>query len=258
MLAVPAGDKDTKQALEVLSAWDGRVTADSPGAAVFEFFICEMIQRAVRAKAPRSGRWALGAGFTAIEQYTFFALRRVGHIVRLLREQPSGWFARSWRDEMGDALKASVSKLREGQGRDTERWQWGSVRPLTLRHPLGVRAPLGRVFNLGPFSWGGDANTVAQSAVDPANPTVNAPFIASLRMVVDVGNWEENRFVLPGGQSGNPLSPHYDDLLPLWLRGDGVRIAWSEEETGRVAVKALTLMPPTNPPRPDAGIPGSP
>ena len=38
------------------------------------------------------------------------------------------------------------------------------------------------------------------------------------------------RFVLPGGQSGNPLSPHYDDLFELYRRGEGVPIAFTPQE----------------------------
>jgi penicillin amidase len=100
-----------------------------------------------------------------------------------------------------------------------------------------------RVYGRGPFPWGGDANTIGQAAADPADPTSNPLWIASLRMVVEVGDWEGARFVLPGGQSGNPLSPHYDDMLPLWLRGDGVPIAWSPEAVERATRSTLRLAP---------------
>jgi penicillin amidase len=62
-------------------------------------------------------------------------------------------------------------------------------------------------------------------------------------MVVDVGNWDESRFALPGGQSGNPFSRHYDDLLPFWLRGRGVPIAWSLEHVDAMVHKVLRLVP---------------
>ena len=114
---------------------------------------------------------------------------------------------------------------------------------MTLRHALDRRRPLDRVFNLGPFPWGGDANTLSQASVPPLNPTGNPSMIASMRMVVDVGAWEESRFVLPGGQSGNPFSPHYADQLPLWRRGDGVPIAWSEDAVQRVTRQTLKLIP---------------
>ena len=62
-------------------------------------------------------------------------------------------------------------------------------------------------------------------------------------MVVDVGNWDENRFALPGGQSGNPLSPHYADLLPFWQRGEVVSIAWSPAKVEQTTASSLRLVP---------------
>jgi penicillin amidase len=117
------------------------------------------------------------------------------------------------------------------------------VRPLILRHPAGARRPLDRVFNRGPYPWGGDTNTVNQAAVNPADPASTVLVIASLRMAVDVGHWDASRYVLPGGQSGNPLSPHYDDQLALFLRGEGVPIAWSEEAIEAAAREVLRLEP---------------
>jgi len=243
VLAIPAETDQAHQSLALLEAWDGMVAADSPAATVFEFFVAEMIQRVVAAKAPRAAQWALGEGFTSLIPHTVFYVRRVGHLVRLLQEQPEGWFERSWPQEMADALTTVIGSLRKHYGDEPDGWAWGHIRPLTLRHPVGERAPLDQVFNLGPFPWGGDANTVGAASAPPSNPTTNPLTIASLRMVVDVGNWEENRFALPGGQSGNPLSPHYADLLPLWQRGEGVPIAWSPEEVARVARSTLRLVP---------------
>jgi penicillin amidase len=227
----------------MLKAWDGLVAADSAGATVFEFFLAEMGRRIVEAKAPRAARWILGKGFAPLFPYSMLSMRRVGHLVRVVREQPEGWFERPWQEEMADALAAVIRTLRERYGTDLEQWSWGRVRPLTLRHSVGERAPLDRVFNRGPFAWGGDANTVGQAAADPADPTANPLAIASLRMVVEVGNWDASRFVLPGGQSGNPLSPHYDDLLSLWQRGEGVPIAWSPTKVEQATRSILRLVP---------------
>jgi penicillin amidase len=93
------------------------------------------------------------------------------------------------------------------------------------------------------LACGGDANTVSQAAVDPADPTANPLAIPNLRMVVEVGNWDETWFALAGGQSGNPLSPHYDDLLPLWQRGAGVPIAWSPTKVEEATRTVLRLVP---------------
>ena len=243
LLALPTEISEARQALALLKAWDGIISADSSAAAIFEFFVAEMAQRIAQVKAPRATRWAMGKGFTPLVPYSMFAWRRTSHFVGLAREQPEGWFDRPWPQEMADALATAIRTLRERYGPISDQWAWGRVRPLTLRHSVGEKAPLDRVFNLGPFPWGGDASTIGQAAAPPGDPTASPSFVASLRMVVDVGNWEEGRFVLPGGQSGNPLSPHYHDQLPLWQRGEGVPIAWSEEEVERTTRSVLRLVP---------------
>ena len=93
------------------------------------------------------------------------------------------------------------------------------------------------------ISKNGAIKDVNQAGVDLTDPTARVLSIASLRMVVDVGAWENSRFSLPGGQSGNPLSPHYDDLLPLWQRGEGVPIAWSKDLVAETTRKVLRLEP---------------
>jgi penicillin amidase len=61
--------------------------------------------------------------------------------------------------------------------------------------------------------------------------------------VIDLADPERSRYVLAGGQSGNPLSAHYADLFPLWQRGDGVPIAWSPDSVRAAAVETLVLRP---------------
>ena len=89
--------------------------------------------------------------------------------------------------------------------------------------------------------WGGDADVINQGAVLPLAPLEPTDNIPSLRAVFDVGAWHNSRFVLPGGQSGNPLSPHYDDQFALWLRGEGTAIAFTPEEVKAAAVQTLEL-----------------
>ena len=203
----------------------------------------EMYGRLSRAKAPRSWEWALGKGYSALTPHNLFHHRRAGHLVDLVRGQPAGWFERGWPEEMAEALSASVRRLTTKHGAGPAGWEWGAVRPLTLLHPFGARKPLGRVFNLGPFPWGGDQNTVAQCGADPIDPAANPPVIQSLRMIVDLGNFADSRWVLPGGQSGNPLSAHYADQLPLWRAGEGIPIPFSPQEVTAASRHRLSLVP---------------
>jgi penicillin amidase len=243
VLALQPDDKAAKTALELLQQWDGQVTVDSPGATVFELFTSDMCLRLAKAVAPKSYQWALGQGFTPMAPVGLFGERRISHLVTRLRHQAPGIFSRPWSEEILDCLSAVIKSLQETHGNEPADWAWGLVRPLYLRHPLGRKKPLDRIFNLGPIPMPGDANTIPQATVTPLDPTGDPVYIPSLRMVVDVGNWSASRFILPSGQSGNPFSPHFADQLPLWERNEGLPIAWTEEEIKATTVATLRLIP---------------
>lgn len=246
VLDATAGRPDVHDAHDALAGWDGVVSPDSEAAALFELFFAELDHRIVLAKAPRSVEWALGRGFTPVVPHSLFALRRAGFVVKKLREQPENWFPEGWAHEISAAL-ATAHRLLMARPERT----WGRVRPLVLRHPIGERPPLDRVFNLGPIPWGGDTNTVGQSSPDPMRPASDVTLaIASLRVIIDLDDVERSRYVLPGGQSGNPFSGHYSDQLRLWRLGDGVPIPWHRASVLAATHHTLQLSPleaqPTN------------
>jgi penicillin amidase len=240
VLAAPRDDPRAGKAASVLEGWDGEVAPDSAAAAVFQLFLAELSLACARAKAPGSVEWALGRGLSPLVPYTYASLRWVGHLSRLVRERPEGWFEEGWERAVAGALAAAVARL-ERAGADG--WEWGRVRPLRLRHPLGGRPPLGRVFDLGPIPWGGDTNTVAQASNSPLDPTGDPLFLGTLRAVIDVGEWDRSRFVLAGGQSGNPCSPHYDDQWERWRRGQALPLAFSAEAVREATRATLELIP---------------
>jgi penicillin amidase len=254
VLSAPAIDETTGRALKLLGAWDGVVRAESPAATLYEAWLSVFARRVLSAAAPRSVDWAMGRMTSPVFRRSLVFAQRTSYLARLLREQPAGWFqsaperaaargGAAWAREIAGALGAAYRDLEARFGADPARWAWGRARPLEMRHPLGRGKPLRRVYNLGPLPWGGDTSTVAQASTDLAHPLSGVLAHASLRMAVDVGAWDESRYALPGGQSGNPLSPHYDDQFPLWLRGEGVPIAWSEAAVEAATRAALRLEP---------------
>jgi penicillin amidase len=66
---------------------------------------------------------------------------------------------------------------------------------------------------------------------------------ASFRMVLDVGNWDESRVVNTPGQSGNPASPHYRDLAPLWANGEYFPLVYSRSAVESQTTERLRLEP---------------
>jgi penicillin amidase len=221
---------------DLLAAWDGVLSADSPAASAYELALAELAIAEAQAVAPRSWRWALGAGFGEAVPRTSFGARIVSRLVAALDADPRSL-------DVGAALDRAAAALTERFGTDPAAWAWGRVRPLRLLHALGLQRPLDRMLNLGPVPLGGDANTVAQAGVLPLDPLGNPAAIPNHRMVIDLGDVERSRFVLAGGQSGNPLSPHYGDLFELWQRGEGVPIAFGHDAVVAATVDRLLLRP---------------
>ena len=69
---------------------------------------------------------------------------------------------------------------------------------------------------------------------------------ASVRLVFDVGNWDESVCINCPGQSGNPLSRHYADLSSIWASGGYVPLLYSPEVISRHAETRLRLVPGTD------------
>lgn len=233
VLAAPVSGA-SEEVRDLLAAWDGNLAPGSPAATAYVIFACRVVLRALREAAPRSAAWAAGKGFHVLAPSTLYGRRRMAQLPGLVEQLPPA--------ELAAALADVAADLRR-LGEDPAAWAWGRARPVVLRHPLGLRPPLGRVFDIGPLPIGGDASTVAQAPVTPIDPLGPPSVIPSLRAVIDVGNWEASRFSLAGGQSGNPLSSHYEDLLAPFLRGGGVPIAWSPESVRAATVDTLRLVP---------------
>lgn len=243
VLSVRPEDLQAKRAREILEQWDGVVGAESCAAAVYEYFVIALAQSVAAAKAPGSTAQVLGKGFSSMFSGSFFYVRHVALLVRLLRERPDGWFEYGWDAAISRALGEACRRLEADLGPDPDAWRWGDVHPLVLSHQLGVKKPLDRIFNRGPFPSGGDHDTVAQAGRSVGRFGSNVAGMANLRMGVEVGEWERNFFVIAGGQSGNPLSPNYDDQLAVWLRGEAISLAWSEEAIEERTIARLVLRP---------------
>jgi penicillin G amidase len=242
-LGLPVQDSDGRQAIELLRKWDGRVSVGSAAASVFELWLAEMAHRIAMAKAPSSWRYALGEGFGEVVPLTMFHAGSTAHTIERLCEQPDGWFDQGWPAEAATALSAAVQRLRAHHGPHPAGWGWGEIRTLTLRHPVGAQSLLADAFNIGPVPMPGDGTTPLQAANGPLRPLDNPGYVPNTRAVIDLADPEASRWSLAGGQSGNPLSPHYRDLFALWLRGESVPIAWAEENVAAATVSELLVEP---------------
>ena len=65
----------------------------------------------------------------------------------------------------------------------------------------------------------------------------------SMRMVVDLADLDASRWVLLGGASGHPASPHFSDQLDTWVAGGSYPWPFSREAVERAAEDRLVLRP---------------
>jgi penicillin amidase len=102
------------------------------------------------------------------------------------------------------ALAAAIDSLERLQGGDWSRWTWGSMNRAHFRHPVTA------AFDLPAVERSGDRTTV----------NLTAQSGASFREIIDLSNWDNSVATSVPGQSGQPESPHYDDLLEPWANGE--------------------------------------
>jgi penicillin amidase len=94
---------------------------------------------------------------------------------------------------------------------------------------------------VGPVAMPGGAGTPKAATYTPADFNVSSG--ASVRMVIDVGAWDNSRIINGPGQSGDPASPHYGDLFPLWAAGDYAPLLFSRAAIDKAAERVIALTP---------------
>lgn len=136
------------------------------------------------------------------------------------------------RDDMiRKSLREAVVALRTRFGIETKMWRWGDLHTVTLEHPFGLKKPLDRIFNIGPFPYGG-ASTALMSGEYELNEPFRAVIAASYRQIFDLGASGRISSVLPSGESGQVFHKHYSDQTDLWLNGGYRTTRWNEAARG--------------------------
>jgi penicillin amidase len=218
-----------------LAGWDGTMDEDRPEPLVFHAWYREFV-RAVFVDE-------LGELFADYWGFRPLAVRGV------LQEHPE-WCndvrtpaQESCAFQTAVAFERAITHLSEAFGSDVARWRWGDAHQARFRHTPFTRTPLERFFDLA-VPNGGDAFTVNAARFNIARePPFEQTSGPALRAIYDLSDLSRSRFILPTGQSGNPLSPHYRDQLRRWQRGEYLPLIVDRREAERGAVGTLRLIP---------------
>ncbi len=207
---------------EEIRAWDGNMRTDSDLAGLFQRW-WHFLPGALFADWPAEARLAMRS---AMDDWAHAGDNAPG-ADRI--------------DRSAAAIEALDQALRAGM------WPLGSVQSLTIRHPLAQNPLLDRWLRLsrGPIPMGGDAGSlnVTYASFNAEQGALRARAGASMRFVLDWSDPDSFSLNLTMGQSGHPLSPHFDDFLPDFLAGRAWVVPWTREAVEAGEVQRLRLTP---------------
>jgi penicillin amidase len=221
----------TRRAAELLLLWDGVLAKKSAGAAIYEMWIQKLSATFTYRILPSEAKGLVSSG-------SLFKT-----MIRALKDPDAKLFGPNAEGKARMLISMSfaeaVTELSARFGRDMKKWRWGDLHIAEFKHPLSTDDATRFVFDLRTVARGGDGNTV--------NATSGAQFIqrsgASFREILDLSDWDNSVAINVPGQSGQPASPHYRDLLPLWAEGKYFPLLFSRDKVVKNAAERLLLAP---------------
>src|SRR5262249_855760 len=166
-------------------------------------------------------------------------------VLKLLSDPPTAVFgadAQSQRNRLlKECLRAAAAKLTRLEGPDPAKWSWGQLHLIKFRHSLDKAPDATALMDIGPIPRSGDAETVG--ATGYYGDSYEQVEGASYRQILDLSDWDKSLAVNTPGQSGQPASVHYSDLVSMWTNGDYFPLLYSRDAVEREATDRLTLEP---------------
>jgi penicillin G amidase len=235
----PADDRQ-KQALALLAEWDFDLRADSAAAALYEVWCCRIAELVLK---PRLGE-ELYVHYYAKRQWTNSFQYQV--LPSLLEFPTATWFGQDGREardrSLREALDAAIEELSAALGEDPAGWQWGAIHRVRFAGQFALIPDLAELFTAAEGPLGGDEQTVLQGLFEPGS-SYEALVVPSWRQVIDLGDLDTSVGTHTVGQSGNPASPHFNDLYPLWSTGRYHPLPFTRGAVESAAVSKLNLLP---------------
>ena len=232
LLRVRVDDGWVAEGQRTLVGWDYSAAPDSAAAAYFNVVMHNILKLTFRDELPEE-LWPVGGD-------------RWNAVLLGLLEQPRNlWWddvttpevTESRDDILRLAMVSARKEITSLMARDTDQWAWGKLHTVTLRNQtLGTSGikPIEALFNRGPYEVGGGPAVVNAMAYDTTKgyTVTSAP---TMRMLVDLGDLEQSRWVNQSGVSGHAFHANYADQTSLWARNE----TWPFLAT-RAAVEART------------------
>jgi penicillin amidase len=236
--------------LNWLKEWDLQNHMDSPQAVLFTLLWTRIVQFTYSDE--------IGADSRLNEQV-------MGSVLQLVRDNHHQWwddttteYTVETRDDiLRAAFQDAYNALIERLGSDRTQWRWGDLHSVTFisrligqEDILGIGTILDNgpfPINRGPYPVSGGMTAVNTTHFDILEDEAELAFsvtaIPSLRIIMDLNDFESSRAMHSTGQSGHPASGHYDDMIPAWQAVEYHDMRWDAELIQQNAADRLELQP---------------
>ncbi len=207
-------------ALKLVEQWDSKFTEESGAGALFNAWLNRTSQIMWMSRFPDPVNYLRPSLQVTLDL--------------IVREPQSKWFddpktekKESFADVARRGFKTALSDMNDVTGTsDSSKWKWGEVRPTRVDH-IGRLPGFGNSFSAPGHEFAIFANKGGHGPV--------------WKVVVAVGPKPKAWSIYPGGQSGDPLSPHYDDFLEPWRKNELKEVRFLEKSTSDDDRKKMTL-----------------
>jgi penicillin G amidase len=228
-----------QRALELLAEWNGEMNEHLP-----EPLIAEAWMRALMDRLIRDELGAMADSFTHISPVFMERVYRNVDGASVWCDVLQSAVVESCSDLSRIALDEALLRLTERYGDNIESWRWGDAHEATHDHPVLGEVPFLRHFvNIRQSTSGGDDTLMRGVTRGTGEEPFQNVHSAGYRGVYDFADPDSSVFISATGQSGHPLSRHYDDLGELWRRGEYIPMSLDPDLARAAAAGIMVLTP---------------
>ncbi len=231
---------DTETMGKLLAGWDHTDGADRPEPTIFHSLFNELA-------------WAvyedeLGADLAnAMLANVYFWEERMKQMVESGRSE---WFDDVRTTDKTETLEEILhraalrvsDRLKASLGDDPESWLWGHYHRYQFISPIARKGAAKRLLGAGPYPATGSGDTLCR-AKSSYGDLSDVAIMASLRMVVDLGDPDKMLAVLSGGVTGRQFHPHFTDQIEAFMEGQPVYWWFSDKQIEAHTQHLFTLEP---------------
>ncbi|MGZ9809782.1 penicillin acylase family protein [Pseudoroseicyclus sp. H15] len=239
--AAPEGTREERraEALALLAEWNGEMNEHLPEPLIYAAWVQALQERLI---GDELGPFA--AEFPQVEPlFIERVFRDIGGASVWCDVEQSAP-VESCTDISRMALDDALVWIGEHYGQDLQALRWGDAHQAKHDHQVLGGVPILSWFvNIRQSTSGGDF-TLNRGRTPGEGPEPFANIhAAAFRGVYDFADPDSSVFIISTGQSGHPLSRHYDDLGELWRRGEYIPMSLDADLARAAATGIITLEP---------------